>query len=579
MDFTLLKSRRILGFACVFTCCLTVLLIVKMDRLKVSSHRQQNVVRPKFTDLNVNRKDNSTRGHTSRLSADVPLMGPLADLHADLQVGTKVPKRDWMPSVDEGVNISETNAANCRYHVLNNGTILKGDIVKIRIDSQDKYNQARFVGGDFWFAWLDSKKPDASTAGKVIDYNNGTYLVLFLAAWTGPANINIILVHPSDATTFMKEVFWNTDDKLFWQAIYQSPHNPKATQTVLCTIESPGIWENKCIYPRPIANGRTSFVCDKPPGLSCSSIAQFRAHNKMITDRTVKILGDKKFLFEGRNYYQKISGNINTLDIKDSSVTFNLERLPNCQPQTPIPIIKGYWMDNQWHSFYCRKYNCWTDPAKVAECLRDKEMHIMGDSNGRQYYNGLIPLLPAEPADVDIQKSGHMFRYIKTYNISMTFDFHPEGLGSHWLKFSEFHYEVDILDQLVNADCNYIILVSTWAHFPQWTHKAIVERLWLLREAVDRLLQRCPGVPIVFKSPHPRSHPSFLSRLISSDFMLDEIRKLLRKIFATRGVFYLDVWDMNLAYPVSNSIHMPSTVINHELFMILSYACNSICKN
>ncbi|XP_072044935.1 NXPE family member 3-like, partial [Amphiura filiformis] len=480
---------------------------------------------------------------------------------------------------DDSVNVGETNAANCRYHVINNGSIWKGDIVKIRIDARDKYNQARFVGGDFWFAWLDSKKPVASTAGKIFDYNNGTYLVSFLAAWAGPADINIILVHPSDATTFMKEVFWNTDKKIFWQALYQSPHNPNVTQTVLCTIQSPGIWENKCTYPRPIANGRTSFVCDKPTGLPCSSIAQFKAHGKMINDRMTEILGDKKFLFEGGNYNQKISGNIEMLHFKESSVNFNLDGLPNCQPQTPIPTITGYWMENQWHPFHCRKYNCWTNSTKVAECLRNKEIRIMGDSNGRQYYNGIIPLLPPEPADVDVKKAEHMHWYTKTYNISMTFDFHPEGIGNHWFRFGGLHYEVDILDQLINAHCNYVIMVSTWAHFTQWTRSAFVERLRLLREAVDRFVKRCPDAPIIFKSPHPREHKWLQSRLLCSDFMLYQLRKILRKTFADSGVFYLDVWDMNIAFPAKNSVHMPTTVVDQELFMILSYVCNSTCEH
>ncbi|XP_072045527.1 NXPE family member 4-like [Amphiura filiformis] len=530
MDCKTLKSRRRCALVCVFACCLIAYLTVWMTM--------------------------------------PTLQAPFMYFYLALRPSDKV-------TADDSVSLGETNAANCRYHVLNNGSISKGDIVKIRIDARDKYNQARFVGGDFWFAWLDSKKPVASTAGKIIDHNNGTYLVSFLAAWAGHADINIILVHPSDATTFMKEVFWNTDKKIFWQGYYRSP---KATQTVLCTIQSPGIWENKCTYPRPVANGRTSFVCDKPPGLPCSSLAQYKTHSAMIDTRTTEILGDKKFLFEWGNYNQKISGNIKRLHFKESSVTFNLDGLPTCQPQTPIPSITGYWMHNQWHPFHCRKYNCWTNSIKVAECLRNKEIYIMGDSNGRQYYNEIIPLLPPEPADVDVRKSEHMHWYTKTYNISMTFDFHPESIASHWLTYGVFHYEVDILDQLVNAECNYVIIISTWAHFTQWTRSAFVERVGLLREAVDRFVKRCPNAPIILKSPHPRDHWSLQSRLLCSDFMLYQLRKILRKIFADSGVFFLDVWDMNIAFPAENSIHMPTTVVDQELFMILSYVCNSTCE-
>ena len=43
-----------------------------------------------------------------------------------------------------------------------------GDTVHVVIEARDVYNQHRIVGGDFWFATLQSdKSPKASVAGKV----------------------------------------------------------------------------------------------------------------------------------------------------------------------------------------------------------------------------------------------------------------------------------------------------------------------------------------------------------------------------------------------------------------------------
>ena len=132
-----------------------------------------------------------------------------------------------------------------------------------------------------------------------------------------------------------------------------------------------------------------------------------------------------------------------------------------------------------------------------------------------------------------------------------------------------------MFDSFVNSDCNYVIVVSSWAHFTQWTRSAIIERYLLLRQAVDRYHARCPDAPVIIKSPHAREHKVFDARVYCSDFILNELRKIMRDIFAdVPGVVYLDIWDMNLAHPAKNSVHMPEPVIEQELAMLWSYVCD-----
>ena len=171
-----------------------------------------------------------------------------------------------------------------------------GDLVHIGIEARDRYNQTRFVGGDFWFTWLSSKKnPVASTAGSVTDYDNGTYKITFLAAWSGHADINIILVHSSDATQYLRNIVWNTENRIFWIAVYQ---NQTLSQNSKCVIMTPGVWENKCVYPSPIANGRSSLVCDKPTNLSCDALLKYKADNERIKKEAEILIKGKEFLFQ-----------------------------------------------------------------------------------------------------------------------------------------------------------------------------------------------------------------------------------------------------------------------------------------
>ena len=213
--------------------------------------------------------------------------------------------------------------------------------------------------------------------------------------------------------------------------------------------------------------------------------------------------------------------------------------------------------------------NCWTNKT-LDKCLENKQVFFLGDSNARQYTEYLLKVLQ-QP-----KPSGFLwYSYVSSSNISIHWQFHPEWISSGWSPWATHRYEADMFDSFVNSDCNYVIVVSSWAYFTQWTRSAIIERYLLLRQAVDRFHARCPDAPVIIKSPHAREHKDFEARVYSSDFILNELRKIMRDIFAdSPGVVYLDIWDMNLAHPAKNSVHMPEPVIEQELAMLWSYVCD-----
>ena len=132
---------------------------------------------------------------------------------------------------------------------------------------------------------------------QIFDFNNGTYQIDFLAAWTGNATINIILVHPSDAVWFLEDVVWQTEDKIFWRAKFEKGNTTEITN---CSLKSPGTWGSKmCAYPQPSANGRTAFVCGKPSQLPCGAIQSHTSDKERIKKRIAELCKDTGFLFEG----------------------------------------------------------------------------------------------------------------------------------------------------------------------------------------------------------------------------------------------------------------------------------------
>ena len=248
--------------------------------------------------------------------------------------------------------------------------------------------------------------------------------------------------------------------------------------------------------------------------------------------------------------------------------------LPKCLPDQELPISHGYWLGDDWHSLIC-EIKDWTQVPKLASCLRDKNLILLGASTTRQWFLGIhqLLLIPFKPTPEERNFSWR--RYHKEFNATIWFSSPPQLIGSLIVHLKEVRYEVDILDGLDDSYCNYILLVSPWAHFTQWVREYYIERTEHLRYALIRFRKRCPDAKIVLKGPHARDHKNFMSGVYASDYILKEIEKINRRVLHGIGVWFLPIWSMNMASPARNTIHMPMSVIQAELKMFFSYVCES----
>nr|XP_006812465.1 PREDICTED: NXPE family member 3-like [Saccoglossus kowalevskii] len=251
------------------------------------------------------------------------------------------------------------------------------------------------------------------------------------------------------------------------------------------------------------------------------------------------------------------------------------DNLPYCESGLQQPITSGYWQGDIWHSLLCKLTQWQKVPMiTVKECLQGKDMYFLGDSTTRQFSNVVVELFGLGSI---LQKRHAARTYRKvtepTYNISFTFQHHPWAVGGSPYPINEVKFEVDVIDNLRSAECNYVVLVGPYAHYTSWSRESYVERLQLLKEALLRFKQRCPGSDVFIKGSKPRDHNVLTSYIHSNDFYLFEMNVLMRKIFHGIGAIFLDVWDMNLSYPAPNNIHMPMEVIRQEVNTFLSYLC------
>lgn len=257
--------------------------------------------------------------------------------------------------------------------------------------------------------------------------------------------------------------------------------------------------------------------------------------------------------------------------------------LPACQPDLPSPPVGGlgYWRSDTWHSLVCRTKTDWANPNEIGECLRGKDLYFLGDPTVRQWLEVLSDMMGVgfkrqHPAERD-----NVYRNFSRYNTSMTYRFHPLYITSKMegKQPNKLAFEVDVLDSLESTGCNHVVVISSWVHFVLWTRESFVERVGLLRDAVLRLKARCPDVKIVVTGPHPREQPSKESRVYNNDLVSQRIGGILEDAFSQTGALYLDVWDLNLGYPSSNSLYMRRAVVKGELGMFLSYVCGENTAN
>ncbi len=232
----------------------------------------------------------------------------------------------------------------------------------------------------------------------------------------------------------------------------------------------------------------------------------------------------------------------------------------------------GYWTANVWTAAGCSTKQ-WKDKQEVTECFRNKSIYFLGDSTTRQWtITVLFSLL--RKWDNSTQFIYFYSDYFKEYNFNLTFQFYPHILSSTVVAINEEKFEVDILDSLRDPKCRYVVLISPWAHFAQWWLEAYKRRVMLIADAIKMFKKRCPHAAVIVKSPHVRDHGTIPQKqFMSSDYILFKIKAIMEEVLNIDGVYYIDVWNMNLAYPGNKTIHMPESVIRQELNLFLSYIC------
>ncbi|XP_077863723.1 NXPE family member 3-like [Saccoglossus kowalevskii] len=463
--------------------------------------------------------------------------------------------------------------------------IYRGDVIVIKLHARDDNGRDRNVGGDIWRVAINNMDKKFSSMGKITDHNNGTYTVHVYAGLSGQVQVQVTLVLQREAVLYQRDVLRPTELRSTWRGIFK---RRKKTEHTYCVLMREGVWDNKCEFPHPKALGMTTFVCDPPKTLHCNTLTEIQ-NVANIPNSLNRTMAENNYFFQSPNADQVITNSsLKEITIKDRREPDNLlYSIPHCKAELPDTLSDGYWLGSRWHSLVCQSKQ-WTNVTEVQECLKDKDVYFLGDSTTHQWYKIMINIVgyPVNMTDSNwrrkVSSIPGLFNASGTdaYSIQVTdlknninFTFRHHAISRHTrypIPIQRFPFFVDLIDGLTAPKCNYVIVLSFWAHFEAWTQTSFSERVANLEKGVKRLKKRCPNSIIGIKGSHAKHD-------VQSYWIVYDMIRIMKETFSGDGVFFIDIWDMNFAYAIANKkdmeTHMPLALIREEVYLFLSYVC------
>ncbi|XP_071358524.1 NXPE family member 3-like isoform X2 [Trachinotus anak] len=417
--------------------------------------------------------------------------------------------------------------------------------------------QPKKSGGDFLVTRLHDLKLGAGVAGKVVDHLNGCYSAVFSLLWEGSAQVEVTLVHPSEAVTVLRRLTSEQPDRIYFQSVF---HSGSVSETTTCNV---------CLRPtqQPLCNytdrhtGEPWF-CYKPKKLSCDARI---THSKGGFKENLK--AEEKKLFQS-DVNMKVSiqasGSASVVvlpkktDVKNSDV-----KCEHC----------GYYYQGAWRALGGTTVHQFNTSSDIRQCLKHKMVHLYGDSTIRQWFEHLITVLP------ELKKFNlHTLKQVGPFialdyanNTLVTYRCHGPPIRFVDVPTSSLRYIANELDGLPGGS-NTVVVLGIWSHFSTFPIEVYIRRLQSIRRAVVQLLDRAPGTLVIIRTANLKALTLY-EALTNSDWYSLQRDKVLRAVFKGLNVHLVDAWEMGLAHDLPHSLHPQHPIIENMIDVILSYIC------
>ncbi|KAM9802639.1 NXPE family member 3-like isoform X1 [Syngnathus typhle] len=471
------------------------------------------------------------------------------------------------PSGSESLYLSQTSdPVHSRFTIVNDKNWSVGDQLEVQVQLRDFKGRPKRYGGDLLLARLHSPQYRAGVAGQVLDLKNGIYYARFSLLWEGSAQVDVVMVHSSEAVAVLQRLREKRFDRVYFSSIFGQGNHFEKT---ICNMCLPPDQEPLCNF----TDHRTGepWYCYKPKMLSCDA-----RNNHAMGGYTKDIITkEEALLFQsGKNIKVAIrassTDNINVLALTKEAASRRRE---------PVKLAtSGYYYQDLWRPLGGISMRHFDKAFAITLCLNNKSVYMYGDSTMRQWFEYLHSVLPdLRQVTLNPKPVGPFMAVDSKHNILLKYRFHGPPIRITPVMTSELRYIANELDGLTGGP-DTVVALSVWAHFSTFPVEVYINRLRQIRKAVVRLLDRAPGTVVVIRTPNPQALERDVS-LYNSDWFSLQQDTVLRAMFEGLNVRFVDAWQMVVAHHKPHNVHPPRAIVKNMVDMMLSYICPDLTGN
>uniref|UniRef100_A0A3B5M7V1 NXPE C-terminal domain-containing protein n=1 Tax=Xiphophorus couchianus TaxID=32473 RepID=A0A3B5M7V1_9TELE len=458
------------------------------------------------------------------------------------------------PSLPPNFSLNDTSgSAHSTFTILprnGGGSWRVGDQLEVLIQIADFHGRRKSSGGDVLLARLHNPTLFAGVAGRVLDHRNGSYTAAFSLLWEGSAQVEVTLVHSSEAVTVLQKLTQEQPDRVFFRSLFRSG---SATETTTCNVCLQAPLEKLCNYT-DLHTGEPWF-CYKPKKLNCGTRI---THAKGGFRQNLRRMQEKLFNSAvNMKVYIPASGPANiTVSTKPKGT-----KVGNVLRTKP----SGYYYNGVWRSLDGTTVRQFETATKMSRCLKGKVLHLYGDSTIRQWFEYLTKTLPGlKTFDLKTPKQNGPFLALDyPNNILVSFRCHGPPIRFSSVPANQLRYIANELDALLGGT-NTVVVIGIWSHFSTFPVEVYIRRLLTIRRAVEQLLTRAPGTLVIIRTANPKAL-SLYEAQTNSDWYSLQHDKVLRAIFKKVKVRLVDAWEMTLAHHLPHNLHPQPPIIQNMI--------------
>ncbi|EDL19205.1 mCG130772 [Mus musculus] len=407
-------------------------------------------------------------------------------------------------------------------------TFTLGSNLEAILVARDHRGRAKVHGGDLFRAQLLGPELRAGVPGEVKDLKNGTYLLSFPLLWAGRAQVQVRLIHSSEAVRVLQRVWREKRATVDFRGYFRGTDGP--LETVICNVDPPVNWSQRAYLPVQGCGFWGELVL-------CSTL-----------------------------YFalQCFSGSLKW------KLSEALPSRPPCSPGHLSPKPSGFYYQDRWHSTFCSSRSFPTVDS-ILNCLAGRIVYMLGDSTLRQWWEYLRDTVPSlKPVDLHVTyQVGPLMAVETTRGTVLHWRAHSWPLRSLRTPVASLHSVARELHGLAGGPYTVVVL-GIGAHFTTFPPSIFARRLVGIRAAVKALLDHEPSTLVIIKLAN-----TGYKSVYGSDWLTLQVNRLLRAAFVGLRVAFVDAWEMTSTLNVPDNIHPRKLIVRNEVELFLSFICST----